>query len=248
MKKRWLAAILVVLLLLVQAAALAEGEGGCEHDFSGDWVTDDVDHWHKCKHCDAIDEYIPHTMVSDGEGYKCSVCGYTCGHMEHQFDKYAFDWSQHWKICSVEGCGVVDPYSFDEHTLVGDAENGYRCSICGFRTDHTEHSWGEWVTYHDTHWRYCDIEGCDAYQGGEHQWEDVDGMFKCKVCGAEADHKPPHVMENDWKPMDDVRHFKMCIHNDWYDWEEHEWGDPDEFAGIANMVAIINGATGYITL
>ena len=281
MKKRWLAAILVVMLLLVQAVAMAEGEGGCEHDFSGDWVTDDVDHWHVCKHCDAIDEYIPHTMVSDGEGYKCSECGYTCGHLhdfsgdwvkdgvdhwhvckhkgcdaidgykrhtmvsdgegykcsecgytrnheKHQFDKYGFNGSGHWRKCSVKGCGVEDPDSYEEHSFEGDAENGYRCSICGFRTDHTEHSWGEWVTYHDTHWRYCDIEGCDAYQGGEHQWEDVDGMFKCKVCGAEADHKPPHVMENDWKPMDDVRHFKMCIHNDWYDWEEHEWGDPDE--------------------
>ena len=28
--------------------------------------------------------------------------------------------------------------------------------------------------------------------------------------------------------MDGDRHFKTCIHNDWYDWEEHKWGDPDE--------------------
>ena len=201
-----------------------------EHDFSGDWVKDGVDHWHVCKHkdCDAIDGYKRHTMVSDGEGYKCSECGYTRNHEKHQFDKYGFNGSGHWRKCSVKGCGVEDPDSYEEHSFEEDAENGYRCSICGFRTDHTEHSWGEWVTYHDTHWRYCDIEGCDAYQGGEHQWEDVDGTFKCKVCGAEADHKPPHVMEDDWKPMDDVRHFKMCIHNDWYDWEEHKWGDPDE--------------------
>lgn len=201
-----------------------------EHDFSGDWVKDGVDHWHVCKHkdCDAIDGYKRHTMVSDGEGYKCSECGYTRNHEKHQFDKYGFNGSGHWRKCSVKGCGVEDPDSYEEHSFEEDAENGYRCSICGFRTDHTEHSWGEWVTYHDTHWRYCDIEGCDEYQGGEHQWKDVDGTFKCKVCGAEASHKPPHVMEDDWKPMDGDRHFKTCIHNDWYDWEEHKWGDPDE--------------------
>lgn len=259
MKKRWLAAILVVLLLLVQAAALAEGEGECEHewvwwasdthhwqecekcneskdeaphnmsfddtknlyvcsvcghecdhehDFSGNWVTDDVDHWHKCKHCDAIDEYIPHTMVSDGEGYKCSVCGYTCGHMEHQFDKYAFDWSQHWKICSVEGCGVVDPYSFDEHTLVGDAENGYRCSICGFTTDHTKHSWGEWNLDDENHWRDCTVEGCGAYEIASHDWEpDGENQIKCKICGYSR-HKGDHKWSG-WL-RNEVRHWKEC--------------------------------------
>lgn len=206
MKKRWLAAILVVMLLLVQAVALAGGEDECEHDFSGVWVTDDVDHWHKCKSCYAIDEYIPHTMVSDGEGYKCSVCGYTCGHMEHQFDKYAFDWSQHWKICSVEGCGVADPYSYKEHTLVGDAENGYRCK-CGFTTDHTEHSWGEWNLDDEEHWRFCTVEGCDAYEIASHDWEsDGENRIKCKACGYSR-HKGDHQ----WLWLrNDKEHWKMC--------------------------------------
>lgn len=262
MKKRWLAAILVVMLLLVQAVALAGGEGECEHewvwwasdthhwqecekcnerkdeaphnmsfddtknlyvcsvcghecdhlhDFSGDWVKDGVDHWHVCKHkdCDAIDGYKRHTMVSDGEGYKCSVCGYTCDHEKHQFNKYDFNGSEHWEICSVEGCGVVDPYSYEEHTLVGNAENGYRCSICGFTTDHTEHSWGEWVAYDDAqHCRYCEHEGCDEYQMGDHQWENnADGTSKCTDCGYSR-HSGEHEW-SDWKPGIYV-HWKEC--------------------------------------
>ena len=203
MKKRWLAAILAVMLLLVQAVALAGGEDECDHDwwwevndthhlqacekcnkimdegphtmvpdgegykcsecgytrnhlhdFSGDWVKDGVDHWHVCKDCDAIDGYKRHTMVSDGESYKCSVCGYTCDHEKHTFDKDGYNGSEHWKICSVEGCGDVDPYSYEEHTLVEDAENVYRCK-CGFTTDHTEHSWGEWNLDDENHWRDC---------------------------------------------------------------------------------------------
>lgn len=262
MKKRWLAAILVVLLLLVQAAALAEGEGECEHewewwasdthhwqkcekcneskdeaphnmsfddtknlyvcsvcghecdhehDFSGDWVKDGVDHWHVCKHkdCDAIDGYKRHTMVSDGEGYKCSECGYTRNHEKHQFDKYGFNGSGHWRKCSVKGCGVEDPDSYEEHSFEEDAENGYRCSICGFRTDHTEHSWGEWVAYDDAqHCRYCEHEGCDEYQMGDHQWENnADGTSKCTDCGYSR-HSGEHEW-SDWKPGIYV-HWKEC--------------------------------------
>ena len=155
----------VIIVLLVQAVALAGGEGECEHewewwasdthhwqkcekcneskdeaphnmsfddtknlyvcsvcghecdhehDFSGDWVKDGVDHWHVCKHkdCDAIDGYKRHTMVSDGEGYKCSECGYPRNHEKHQFDKYGFNGSGHWRKCSVKGCGVEDPDSY----------------------------------------------------------------------------------------------------------------------------------------
>lgn len=262
MKKRWLAAILVVLLLLVQAAALAEGEGECEHewvwwasdthhwqecekcneskdeaphnmsfddtknlyvcsvcghecdhlhDFSGDWVKDGVDHWHVCKYkdCDAIDGYKRHTMVSDGEGYKCSECGYTRNHEKHQFDKYGFNGSGHWRKCSVKGCGVEDPDSYEEHSFEEDAENGYRCSICGFRTDHTEHSWGEWVAYDDAqHCRYCEHEGCDEYQMGDHQWENnADGTSKCTDCGYSR-HSGEHEW-SDWKPGIYV-HWKEC--------------------------------------
>lgn len=261
MKKRWLAAILVVLLLLVQAAALAEGEGECEHewvwwasdthhwkeckkcneskdeaphnmsfddtknlyvcsvcghecdhehDFSGDWVKDGVDHWHVCKHkdCDAIDGYKRHTMVSDGEGYKCSECGYTRNHEKHQFDKYGFNGSGHWRKCSVKGCGVEDPDSYEEHSFEEDAENGYRCK-CGFTTDHKEHQWGEWVAYDDAqHCRYCEHEGCDEYQMGDHQWENnADGTSKCTDCGYSR-HSGEHEW-SDWKPGIYV-HWKEC--------------------------------------
>lgn len=261
MKKRWLAAILVVMLLLVQAVALAGGEGECEHewewwasdthhwqkcekcneskdeaphnmsfddtknlyvcsvcghecdhehDFSGDWVKDGVDHWHVCKHkdCDAIDGYKRHTMVSDGEGYKCSECGYTRNHEKHQFDKYGFNGSGHWRKCSVKGCGVEDPDSYEEHSFEEDAENGYRCK-CGFTTDHKEHQWGEWVAYDDAqHCRYCEHEGCDEYQMGDHQCENnADGTSKCTDCGYSR-HSGEHEW-SDWKPGIYV-HWKEC--------------------------------------
>ena len=261
MKKRWLAAILVVMLLLVQAVALAGGEGECEHewewwasdthhwqkcekcneskdeaphnmsfddtknlyvcsvcghecdhehDFSGDWVKDGVDHWHVCKHkdCDAIDGYKRHTMVSDGEGYKCSECGYTRNHEKHQFDKYGFNGSGHWRKCSVKGCGVEDPDSYEEHSFEEDAENGYRCK-CGFTTDHKEHQWGEWVAYDDAqHCRYCEHEGCDEDQMGDHQWENnADGTSKCTDCGYSR-HSGEHEW-SDWKPGIYV-HWKEC--------------------------------------
>lgn len=181
-----------------------------EHDFSGDWVKDGVDHWHVCKHkdCDAIDGYKRHTMVSDGEGYKCSECGYTRNHEKHQFDKYGFNGSGHWRKCSVKGCGVEDPDSYEEHSFEEDAENGYRCK-CGFTTDHKEHQWGEWVAYDDAqHCRYCEHEGCDEYQMGDHQWENnADGTSKCTDCGYSR-HSGEHEW-SDWKPGIYV-HWKEC--------------------------------------
>ncbi len=177
------------------------------HDFSGDWVKDGVDHWHVCKDCDAIDGYKRHTMVSDGESYKCSVCGYTCDHEKHTFDKDGYNGSEHWKICSVEGCGDVDPYSYEEHTLVEDAENVYRCK-CGFTTDHTEHSWGEWNLDDENHWRDCTVEGCGAYEIASHDWEPGgENQIKCKTCGYSR-HKGDHKWSG-WL-RNEVRHWKEC--------------------------------------
>lgn len=301
MKKRWLAAILVVMLLLVQAVALAGGEGECEHewewwasdthhwqkcekcneskdeaphnmsfddtknlyvcsvcghecdhehDFSGDWVKDGVDHWHVCKHkdCDAIDGYKRHTMVSDGEGYKCSECGYTRNHEKHQFDKYGFNGSGHWRKCSVKGCGVEDPDSYEEHSFEEDAENGYRCK-CGFTTDHKEHQWGEWVAYDDAqHCRYCEHEGCDEYQMGDHQWENnADGTSKCTDCGYSR-HSGEHEW-SDWKPGIYV-HWKECkIEGCLSTYEEEHQFDADARANavIWNMSTCLASRSSSLT-
>ncbi len=85
MKKRWLAAILAVMLLLVQAVALAGGEDECDHDWW--WEVNDTHHLQACEKCNKIMDEGPHTMVPDGEGYKCSVCGYTCDHEKQNIGK-----------------------------------------------------------------------------------------------------------------------------------------------------------------
>lgn len=88
-----------------------------------------------------------------------------------------------------------------------DAENVYRCK-CGFTTDHTEHSWGEWNLDDENHWRDCTVEGCGAYEIASHDWEpDGENQIKCKTCGYSR-HKGDHKWSG-WL-RNEVRHWKEC--------------------------------------
>ena len=215
MKKRWLAAILVVMLLLVQAVAMAGGENDHEHVWSGEWRTDAVDHWHYCtvEGCDEVEKYISHNMVenTENDGYVCDECGYTSDHL-HVWDKWAYDDELHWKKCSVEGCEEENLYAA-EHTFVDDGNGGVICEECGYTRNHKEHVWStDYDWDREWHWQYCTIEGCNVT--GEEDRHDLvkdetNGLYICTVCDAQFAHLGEHQWSEDWM-YDDTRHWHNC--------------------------------------
>lgn len=215
MKKRWLAAMLVVMLLLVQAVALAGGENDHEHVWSGEWRTDAVDHWHYCtvEGCDEVEKYISHNMVenTENDGYVCDECGYTSDHL-HVWDKWAYDDELHWKKCSVEGCEEENLYAA-EHTFVDDGNGGVICEECGYTRNHKEHVWStDYDWDREWHWQYCTIEGCNVT--GEEDRHDLvkdetNGLYICTVCDAQFAHLGEHQWSEDWM-YDDTRHWHNC--------------------------------------
>ena len=181
-----------------------------EHDFSGDWIKDDVDHWHVCtiEGCGAVDEYISHTMIPNAEnnGFVCSVCGYECSHKDHIVGKWNFDDEGHWIVCAVEGCNAIDPSSFSEHELEDNDNGGVKCKICGYTREHKEHQWSEYYYANNVyHWIPCKAEGCNAIKyGGKHLF--AGGI--CTICN----YQEPYLAHNwsDWE-YDAERHWQRCM-------------------------------------
>ena len=72
--------------------------------------------------------------------------------------------NNHWKECSVFGCGIIIENTSGAHVYGGDGDAD--CNVCGYNRDiapaHT-HNWAaEWSHDTDYHWHECLSSGCDV--------------------------------------------------------------------------------------
>ncbi|MEE0181197.1 MAG: Ig-like domain-containing protein [Anaerovoracaceae bacterium] len=72
--------------------------------------------------------------------------------------------NNHWKECSVFGCGIIIENTSGAHVYGGDGDAD--CNVCGYNRDiapaHT-HNWAaEWSHDTDYHWHECLNSGCDV--------------------------------------------------------------------------------------
>ena len=72
--------------------------------------------------------------------------------------------NNHWKECSVSGCGIIIENTSGAHVYDGDGDAD--CNVCGYNRDiapaHT-HNWAaEWSHDTDYHWHECLSSGCDV--------------------------------------------------------------------------------------
>ena len=208
MKKHWLTAIIMAVLLLAQAVAACGGaladEAGeqCTHEWS-DWKSTGTQHERTCNLCQATEQ-----------------SGSACWWNE---DVWKYNATHHWHPCIFEECKVR--FGKAEHTFV----NGV-CA-CGYKQPH-EHQWAtDWSSDESGHWHACTVEGCGwTYGEAEHIWgnwvgtatshereckvchyvesvdhgEDVYNAGKCDICGFTM-----HGAQDEWK-YDEHTHWHEC--------------------------------------
>ncbi len=202
MKKRWLVALMMAVLLLVQAVvvcggALAEGEEH-EHEWSA-WKIYATGHERSCtvEGCNEVEK--------GDHGETCSICGYGMPEHTHTWSEWEGHGTYHERHCTAEGCDEVEKANHD-----------VPCEICGYGV-HT-HEWSEWEGHGTYHERHCTAEGCDEVETANHD-------VPCTICGYGV--QPEHTFSDEWS-YDEVDHWHACTEEgcNWTkDQAEHEWSE-----------------------
>ncbi len=111
------------------------------HDHSGDWQSDNDNHWKVCARegCSEqldktahvnFDKWLPGV---EGHYHECSICHKRSEVTPHEEYKWTYDNTQHWLICKE--CGYEQARSRGNHTFEGDSKN---CSQqCGYTKSST---------------------------------------------------------------------------------------------------------------
>jgi len=156
---------------------------------------DENEHWKVCANagCTAVDpdtartahdhatfvSHVDSTCTTAGKDVYSCACGHqkttTLGLASHNFTKYAFDETHHWKVCANEGCSAVDPETgkaahnhatLDTHvdsTCTVAGKDVYACE-CGHKQTTTlplaSHTYTKEVITSANHWMACAV--CDA--------------------------------------------------------------------------------------
>ncbi|MCR4676132.1 MAG: hypothetical protein K5634_02745 [Sphaerochaetaceae bacterium] len=127
---------------------------------------------------------VSHTCTMEGsiEYYQCSVCGlkFSNGHTvtdeeitipmaPHTIDAWSSDQNGHYRICSscnnhIDSEGQIIPESgYESHTLslvnTHATHHFMECSVCGYRENEVEHTYGPWFVEGDYHSRTCTVCG-----------------------------------------------------------------------------------------
>ena len=223
MKKRWLTAIIMAALLLMQAVvicggALAEGEEH-EHTPSG-WKHDEFTHWRVCTECGEtlLNEVGEHVLEANDRGTYSCVCGYE---EDHLYEPDTTQWvcdemtltEFHYQPCKVCGShhGNIEGHDYPE---MPDSSGNFVCEKCGYKRSHIEHKWKEeWDRNPNEHFHMCEYEGCNVHDtetAAAHTWQETEnGKYVCTTCGYEIDHE--HEAARDWSYSDE-NHWHACTH------------------------------------
>ncbi len=138
-----------------------------EHDFSGNYLSDEEGHWHKCANCSATDEKLAHTPEKDDgsclTAILCSTCGYetTKGQTIHDFyGANLYDENGHWHKC--ERCNATAAKYEHSFTVREKDETHHwnKCEDCEAIDTKIAHSFTVPQKDSTNHWNKC--SDCDA--------------------------------------------------------------------------------------
>ena len=167
--------------------------------------------------CDGCDKWFEDATGASEITDKTSVILAATGHS-------ASDWksdnTDHWKECTVVGCGVIIEDSKAAHTAgewiidtpataTTSGTKHKKCTVCGYTMatetipatgggEHT-HSYGDWSKDGTSHWHECADDDCpnrneSITDKAAHDYTD-DADTTCDVCGYERTVTPPAPTE-----------------------------------------------------
>lgn len=106
----------------------------------------------------------------------------------HDYSEWASNKTYHWKVCAEDG--EKDQDSQEKHI---DENADGQCDVCGYEVGIPhEHSYTEWGSDADSHWKYCPEDGTKDPSSEDYHVDD-DSNGACDVCG--RDLSVPDVTE-----------------------------------------------------
>ena len=223
MKKHWLTAIIMAVLLLAQAVAACggaladEADEPCTHEW-GDWESKGTYHVRTCKLCEATEKSNSFCWKNESEwAYNATHHWHPCSFNECTMK---FDEAEHNFVNGVCACGYKQPHEHQWDSDWSSDESGHwhACTVegCGWTYDEAEHTWGEWIAEGTFHERECTV--CHRVQHENHDLTDG----KCEICGFTM-----HGAQDEWK-NDEHTHWHGCKFDgceEKFDEAEHTWGE-----------------------
>ena len=153
----------------------AEVVAAKSHNFTGNWLNDETDHWHICQNenCTVTDTKIAHSVDDDGNCLTAVVCecGYviTAAKPAHTFGEWVSNGDgTHTRKCTVSGCtdGIeTENCSGGKATCKDKAE----CNLCGTAYGKTDPN------------NHADIKHIDAKAATKEAGGNV-GYWHCEDC------------------------------------------------------------------
>ena len=167
--------------------------------------------------CDGCDKWFEDATGASEITDKTSVILAATG---HSVSDWKSDNTDHWKECTVVGCGVIIEDSKAAHTAgewiidtpattTTSGTKHKKCTVCGYTMatetipatgggEHT-HSYGDWSKDGTSHWHECADDDCpnrneSITDKAAHDYTD-DADTTCDVCGYERTVTPPAPTE-----------------------------------------------------
>ncbi len=170
---------------------------GHTHDYSEEWSSDVLGHWHECPGCGDMIDSENHTYDNDCDP-DCNICGYKRNPQHIYDERYSSDAEGHWHQCI--NCG--EQMEFEPHISGPEAtlDTPQLCTVCGYEIApslaHKHDFSGQWKFDDEGHWHQCPDCGMDE-EKLPHNWDEgkitrqpsasVVGRktFTCTGCGYE---------------------------------------------------------------
>lgn len=179
------------------------------------------------------------TDASNQNHYKvCSACKATFAQGAHASDTWKTDGTSHWKVCDT--CGKEFGRTAHEYgdTFYSDGAAGHHqeCTVCGHKSDITDHDPDGIQSDASVHWINCPDCGYTSAKEphGSQTWQtnDEEHWKICDTCGKEFDrgtHEYPDSGTYDDYESDEHAHWQECeVCGKESQHENHDVNDPGD--------------------